>query len=32
MSGDLEFRCRYPMGNTNALDKIKDFLKEHRTE
>ena len=23
MSGDLEFRCRYPMGNTNALDMIK---------
>lgn len=23
LSGDLEFRCRYPIGNTNARDMIK---------
>ena len=25
MSGDLEFRCRYPIGDSNAFDMIKDL-------
>lgn len=29
LSGDLEFRCRYPIGNTNARDMINKMLRHH---
>lgn len=31
-TGDLEFRCRYPIGDTNALDMIKDLEMLFRIE